>query len=103
MNVHKSLTAIQERIDQLEEAGYHILLQHARYKHYRPHPGNDLPVIGHTTMVISREDGIAGMGTTYCSIHDQFDRVKGTQRAFTRAVHDLSKVISRASVIAIFS
>lgn len=95
MQVCKNLTAIQERIDQLESAGWHIRLIH------------DIDHTRSTIMLAERgQHNVTKKifaGQARCVKQDQFCRSTGTRIAFNRMIHHMSAALGRDTVKQIFA
>lgn len=105
-HVSKKLPAIQNLIYYLEDAGFTIAMRHNLFEKWelpRFHPENFLSVKGYTIIEFIHEDwSIIIPGTSYCSIHDDWDKVKGTKVAFNDAMKNLASVLGRDKVKEIF-
>jgi len=103
MKVVKALPVIQSQIDKLETAGFKVRLSHKPNKlGVLTTDEGRTPYSGLTQMTIEKEfDGgavVTAGGRGYCAINDQFDRARGTQAAFNRAVHDMTLIMGRDNV-----
>jgi hypothetical protein len=86
MRVSKRLpTGIHEVLTKLEAKGLDVHLKHDRKKRT-------------TTLSIGNEAGVNAVGQSRCSTRDNFDKAKGTQIAFDRAMHDLSTWVGRDQI-----
>lgn len=95
MQVSKNLASIQERVNQLEEAGWHVRLIH------------DIDHTRSTIMLAERgKHNVAKnifAGQARCVNSDQFCRSTGTRIAFNRLIHNMSAALGRDSVKQIFA
>jgi len=101
MQVSKDLPAIQQRIDTLLSAGFEVRLQHYTDLEEELN-GNDIKA--ETNFVIYNEHtGAYASGRATCSDKDEFCKKIGTQIAFNRTIHALSRNIGRKKVVALFA
>ncbi len=86
---------IHKHIEKLETAGYVVKLWHHRnlwaFTNYRRSSHK-------TIMRAGLPDGRGYIGCAWCSTEDQFDKAKGTQIAFNRMIHSMSKQLGRDTV-----
>jgi len=83
MQVSKKLVKIQTAIDKLQKAGYQIKLVHVTE-----------PDDNKCTLMSATKDGIAfALGCAFCHPNDPYNKVKGTQVAFTRMIETLAVVL----------
>jgi len=85
MRVSKRVpTGIHEVLTKLEDKGLDVHIKHDRKKRS-------------TTFSLSFGD-VSAVGVSKCSPRDNFDKAKGTQIAFDRAMHDLSTWVGRDTI-----
>lgn len=86
MQVSKKLVKIQTVIDRLEDAGFSVHLAHIN--------DGDPKHTQYTVVGIDHEESmIAVHGVARCAQGDAFNKVKGTQIAFGRAMRLLSQKV----------
>ena len=104
MRVSSKLPGIQRQVDCLETAGFKVRLHHDSEETGHV---SGVPYRGHSAVTIERSnsDGTvtSGLGDSFCSLNDMFDRATGTRIAFGRALDDLSGLVGRNAMKEIFS
>jgi len=97
MQVSKNLAAIQNKINSLEKAGFEVILQHYNNLEEEEINGNLIQAETHF-VILHREIKVYVTGVAICSKKDSFSKQKGTQIAFNRAVHNLTRTLGREKV-----
>lgn len=85
MRVSKRVpTGIHQVLAKMEDNGADVHIKHDRKKR--------------TTTFVLELGAVSAVGVSRCSSKDNFDKAKGTQIAFDRAMHDLSTWVGRDGV-----